>query len=1146
MVGAVFALSVGGSNGWAQPPRLLPADPIERVEQVAADAERPAPPPLLRRDKAATFARVRAMMPPASNELFPVIVEVDVPAYAALRQGSMLAKGSASVARADAQLATAIHDRVQAELAKLAGTAHVLRREFTTIPFVAMSVSREALDRLERSPGVLGVEEDRLARPMLDESTVQVGATAAWARGFDGSGLYVAILDTGVFTDHEFFAGKDMVEACFALGSDGMPGVGDCPNGASTDIDSPHAAQPYPSNFGGFEHGTHVAGIAVGNGPGSPAAGVARGANLIAIQVFSKFPQSTACDPAGQTPMDCLLSFSSDQIAALEYLFSLRDSYDIASANMSLGGGAFGNQADCDNANAAEKAAIDNLRSIGAATAIAAGNETLCGAVAAPGCISSAVAVGAVNDTDSEAGFSNYEPDLLDLYAPGVGIISSTVSPSTYWALSGTSMATPHVAGTWAVMRQALPAESVDFILNALQTTGAPVFGRCDANPPVKRIQIDAALDLFAPQVRACQLTELVPSDVQSGAEFGAAVAIDGTLAAVGARSDDCTAGTRCGAVYAYRWNGTDWIEEQKLTASDPGAVDKLGFSVDAAGDVIAAGAAFDDLGVGSDAGSVYVFRYDGILWAEEQKLTASDAAANDQFGTSVSAGADMVLVGAPNEGNSGGSDGVGAAYVFAYDGVTWSETQKLTASDAPTSAKFGTSVDLDGNVAVVGAPSTPCAAGSNCGSAYVYRFDGVSWVEEQILGPSDAAANLNFGFAVSVSGSWIMVGAPFASCTAGTFCGAIYVFHWNGTSWVQDSKLQAWDADASDLFGTAVSLSGETALAGAFSNDCADGINCGSAYVLRRDASGAWFVDAKLFSLDLAALDQFGAAVALDGSLAIVGVRGRDPSGLSSAGSVFAYGAAPDCNANSVADLCDILSGTSADTDQNGQPDECACFVGSAPQPDVVDRRNRYLTFTAGDAGRLQAIRVTMTSLPAPFDTFNGTTMWVGDPVEVSENSGVAEPAGAPGFPTFQAAPLVCDPVFRDWSLVGPVHVHHELIVPGATYDVQVIGAECNPAVPGNYSPPLTVATPTWGDVVGTCAVTPCSNPDDSVDVTTDVTAVLSKFKNTANAPGKSRADLEPSGVDFLVNISDVTRAMDGFRGSAYPFPPPSSGPCP
>ncbi|RME37006.1 MAG: hypothetical protein D6788_10400, partial [Planctomycetota bacterium] len=260
----------------------------------------------------------------------------------------------------------------------------------------------------------------------------------------------------------------------------------------------------------------------------------------------------------------------------------------------------------------------------------------------------------------------------------------------------------------------------------------------------------------------------------------------------------------------------------------------------------------------------------------------------------------------------------------------------------------------------------------------------------------------------------------------------------------------------------------------------------------------------------------------------------------------------------------------------------ESACFISSAPEVEQLSGTDlsmpRYLPIRAGDPGRNQAIRVTLTSLFPPFDAWNGTRMWVQQPQVFCENSGRDVPP-CPSVPfqpesTFVGATLGCDPFFMDWNGVctagacvggvkegsacsadadcrGTVYVFHEAVVPSSTYDVQVVDDSCSLTLEDSFSPAVTATTSKWGDVTGDCASFPCTVPDGDVGVTIDVTAILSKFKNspTAVSPKKPRADLDPLVPDHLTNISDVTFTLDAFRGTLYNevgFVPADPGPQP
>ena len=267
-------------------------------------------------------------------------------------------------------------------------------------------------------------------------------------------------------------------------------------------------------------------------------------------------------------------------------------------------------------------------------------------------------------------------------------------------------------------------------------------------------------------------------------------------------------------------------INEFKITASDGGAVDQFGFSVSISGDYAIVGAFLDDDN-GDDSGSAYVFKRTGSSWAEEAKLLASDGAADDGFGFSVSISGDYAVVGAALDDDNG--DNSGSAYVFKRTGTIWSQEAKLLASDGAALDRFGFSVSISGDYAAVGAYFDD-DNGDDSGSAYVFKRTGTSWAEEAKLLPSDGAADDLFGYSVSISGDYALVGARFDDDN-GDDSGSAYLFKRTGTSWAQEAKLLASDGAAGDVFGHSVSISGNYAVVGAALDDD-NGGDSGSAYV--------------------------------------------------------------------------------------------------------------------------------------------------------------------------------------------------------------------------------------------------------------------------------------------------------------------------
>lgn len=423
-----------------------------------------------------------------------VIIKLDVPDIEKLTAASNAFKvneigiqDKPAALQADTQLSMAIStitDQVISNL-QLLGPGFEISHTYSTMPLLALRVTEDTLQALASMPEVLMIEENRVDRVMLNSSVGIIGADDAWTSGYTGEGWYVAIVDSGVRTTHEFFAGKSIVEACFASGPDGVGPAGDCPDGKSSMTGS-GAAAPHPSSYAGYDHGTHVAGIAAGNN--GSLFGVARDADIIAIQAFSKF---------SNCPGNCVSALVADVLKAFEHVYLLRSTYNIAAVNYSAGGGAYSSACDSDS----RKLAIDNLRSVGIATFAASGNNGYCGLIGAPACISSAIAVGATTDLDAEASFNNWSETLMDLFAPGVSINSaSAASDTSYTFKSGTSMATPHVSGAYALLREKNSQLSVTELMSALTSTGVSVTTGCSPQTASKpRIQVDAALDSIAP-----------------------------------------------------------------------------------------------------------------------------------------------------------------------------------------------------------------------------------------------------------------------------------------------------------------------------------------------------------------------------------------------------------------------------------------------------------------------------------------------------------------------------------------------------------------------------------------------------------------------------------------------------------------------
>jgi uncharacterized repeat protein (TIGR01451 family) len=518
--------------------------------------------------------------------------------------------------------------------------------------------------------------------------------------------------------------------------------------------------------------------------------------------------------------------------------------------------------------------------------------------------------------------------------------------------------------------------------LKAWDAEGRPLAARVEAVGREVRLVVEAQTARFPVTVdptffHEAQLFGHDPVD-PSNAWFGSSVAVDGDTLVVGARGSQFVQSQDPGSAYVFVRSGTTWTEQQKLTASDGAANDAFGISVSVAGDTLVVGSYFNDSlpGTGRE-GAAYVFVRSGTTWTEQQKLTAPDGAHLDLFGISVSVSDDTVVVGAAWHDAPGGGD-EGAAYVFARSGTTWTLQQEILAPDAAPSDGFGGSVALSGDTAVISAVGDDSSAGSvyvfvrsgaiwtqqqkipaslgayfgnsvsisgdtlvagaigyqqNAGVAYVFVRSGTTWTQQQQLLASDLMMGAAFGDSVSISGDTVVVGAPGAAIPGGAQAGAMYVFSRSGTTWTEQQKLFASDGEPVDAFGSAVSVSGDTAVAGALEDDTAGAVDAGSVHVYREEHADLSVAksDGQLSAVPGEAV-SYAIVVANAGpTFASAAVTDTVPAALQGATWTCAASPGSSCTAlgsGSINDSVDLLAGGSATYTLAGTIDPAATGV--------------------------------------------------------------------------------------------------------------------------------------------------------------------------------------------------------------------------
>ncbi len=316
-------------------------------------------------------------------------------------------------------------------------------------------------------------------------------------------------------------------------------------------------------------------------------------------------------------------------------------------------------------------------------------------------------------------------------------------------------------------------------------------------------------------------------------------------------------------------------------------AGEEFGRSVAIFGDTMLIGATGDSVGANANQGRAYIYRWTGTGWALEATLTAADGAANDLFGTAVALSADTAIVGATRD-NVGANLNQGSATVFTRSGTTWTQQATLTATGGAASDSFGISVTLSGDTAIVGANFDDVGANGNQGSAYVFTRSGTTWTQQAQLNSTGGAANDQFGYSVALSVDTAIVGAFAADVGTNFNQGSAYVFVRSGTIWTQQAQLTAADGAASDLFGISVTLSGDTAIVGGSGDDIGVATDRGSAYVFNRSGT-RWTQQAQLLAADGGTFDNFGNSVSISGDTVVVGAP-SDDTGTNTRGSAYTF----------------------------------------------------------------------------------------------------------------------------------------------------------------------------------------------------------------------------------------------------------------
>ncbi len=515
---------------------------------------------------------------------------------------------------------------------------------------------------------------------------------------------------------------------------------------------------------------------------------------------------------------------------------------------------------------------------------------------------------------------------------------------------------------------------------------------------------------------------------------LGASVGISGDYAIVGVPKDDNDQGVDVGSLQVFLRTETGWVQHQKLTASDAAGGDQFGSTLAMSGDYVIVGAPRKD-GVGRNSGAAYIFRRQGTEWVEQTKLLAPDETRGDYFGISVAIDGDTALVGA-HRSNEPLAD-CGAVYVFERTGENWNQTTKLIAPDPDSFAYFGFSVGIDANTAIVGATRDD-EAGIDAGAAYVFVRNQFGWAPQAKLIGNNTESDDNFGFAVDVEGDFAIVTSP-----KNRGSGSAYIYRREGTEWEQKRnrvriRMIPIDPDGASAFGVSVDIKGDTAVIGATGGNVGEDV-VGAAYIFTQNEPPFWNQHTKLVAADRGGGDQLGFAVAIGENEVIAGAPRHNAGGLSS-GAAYIFQQREDTSWVESGKLSD---GETASEDQFGVSVSISgnfAISGAQQDDDIAPNAGAAYIFERSGILWLQRTKLTVDDAKAG-DLFgnavamDGTTVLVGAPGvdDAGPEAGAAYVFVQVGEEWIQQARLIGDDLEMFDRFGAAVTVHGDTAIIGA-----------------------------------------------------------------------------------------------------------------
>lgn len=424
------------------------------------------------------------------------------------------------------------------------------------------------------------------------------------------------------------------------------------------------------------------------------------------------------------------------------------------------------------------------------------------------------------------------------------------------------------------------------------------------------------------PQIELDLKSVLQGHDSTPGDRLGIDVAIHGNTIIAGGQDANNQKTPYAGEAYIYQFSNDEWAEQIKISPPDASQYDYFGASVSIYDDVVIIGSSEDD-DYGTQSGSAFVYRRVNSEWQLEAQLSPTDASPWSWFGFDVSIYNDLAIVG--SIGGPSSSNISGAAYIFRFNGTDWVQEAKLLPSDGTVSDWFGYSVAINEDTAIVGA----AVQNPNWeGAAYVFNLNEGEWQQETKLVPQDHDLDDRFGMSVSLSDNVALIGAYFNNIEGVSAVGSAYIFRKIDEIWIEETQLIASDWEQGDQFGKCVSISGDVAVVGAPDDDVDNLTDAGSWYLFKY-SNGIWSEELQMTFDTPNKNDSFGKTLSISNQFAVAGFMKSN----NNTGNVLVYSIdySGDCDLNGLIDLCEINSTPSLDCDENSILDSCSIEDGSS-----------------------------------------------------------------------------------------------------------------------------------------------------------------------------------------------------------------------